>query len=68
MTNTAKLRDKIAEVGITITALARQCGVSRETMHSKIEGSSEFKAPEIHAITQALRLTREERDAIFFDV
>nr|DAN07321.1 MAG TPA: hypothetical protein [Caudoviricetes sp.]DAN81804.1 MAG TPA: hypothetical protein [Caudoviricetes sp.]DAW29301.1 MAG TPA: hypothetical protein [Caudoviricetes sp.] len=37
----------------------------RETLYNKIE-SGNFYASEILALTRALRLTREERDAIFF--
>lgn len=66
MTNTALLKSKIKERGVSITALARLCGVSRETLHSRIAGESEFKGTEIHTITVALRLTRDERDEIFF--
>lgn len=63
--NTEKLRNAIDESGITMTALASKCGMSRETLYNKLE-SGNFYASEIVAITQALRLTKDERDFIFF--
>lgn len=67
MLNAALLTAKVEESGITITALASKCGMTRESYYNKLAGESEFKASEIHALTKVLRLTRAERDAIFFD-
>jgi len=38
----------------------------RETLYNRLNQESEFKASEIAALTLALHLTKEERDAIFF--
>jgi predicted transcriptional regulator len=62
------LRDHIEESGMTITAIARKSGISRQTMYNRIYGKSEFKASEIVAICKVMHLTDKERDLIFFSV
>ena len=49
-----------------VQTLAEKTGILRETLYNKIRGISEFKASEIAALTKALKLTSEQRDAIFF--
>ena len=66
MVNVEMLSHKIDQSGITIVALAAKCGMSRETFYNRMAGKSDFKASEIFALSSALRLSREERDAIFF--
>lgn len=66
MTNTNELQAAIAESGITIVALARKLGITREALYSKIQNKTEFKASEIVALSSALRLSARERDRIFF--
>ncbi len=68
MVNLEALKQYVEDSGISITALAEKCGITRETYYNKISGKSEFKASEIISFSQALRMTREERDSIFFDV
>ena len=64
--NTGKLRVAIDESGMTITALAKKMGISRESLHNKINRKTEFTASEIGVVSDLLRLTSESRDAIFF--
>ena len=66
MTNTQLLHDAINAAGIKRTALAAALNMSMPTFYSRISGKSEFTAPEIVAATTALRLTKKQRDAIFF--
>lgn len=66
MTDVEKLREKISDSGLTITAISRKTGILRETLYNKVSGVSEFKASEIAAISKVLQLSQEERDAIFF--
>ena len=66
MTNVALLREAISNAGISRTALAAMWGMSMPTFYSRISGKSEFTAPEIVAATTSLRLTKKQRDAIFF--
>ena len=55
------LESIISDSGRTMVALAEKTGILRETLYNKIRGISEFKA-----LTKALKLTSEQRDAIFF--
>lgn len=66
MTNTDLLREKITESGMTITHIARAIGITREGFYNKLNNKTEFNAPEIEGLKNLLRLTREERDNIFF--
>lgn len=59
------LESIISDSGMTMVALAEKTGILRETLYNKIRGISEFKASEIAALTKALKLTSEQRDAIF---
>ena len=56
----------ISDSGMTMVSLAEKSGILRETLYNKMRGISEFKASEIAALTRVLKLTREQRDAIFF--
>ena len=60
------LESIISDSGMTMVALAEKTGILRETLYNKIRGISEFKASEIAALTRVLKLTSEQRDAIFF--
>lgn len=66
MTNVEMLRNKMDESGMTVVAISEKSGILRETLYNRMAGKSEFKASEIQALTQVLRLTRKERDDIFF--
>ena len=56
----------ISNSGMTMVSIAEKSGILRETLYNKVRGSSEFKASEIAGLTRALKLTNEQRDAIFF--
>lgn len=66
MTNLELLKEKIEESGMTMVAIARKTGIKRETLYNKLSGKSEFTASEIVAMSKVLRLSVEEREAIFF--
>ncbi len=66
MVDLNKLKTTIDDSGITIVSIAGKIGISREGLYKKLSGEAEFKASEIEKITEALRLSKEERDAIFF--
>ena len=66
MTDMVKLSELIEASGITITALAEKCGMSRETFYNRMAGKSEFKASEIYSLSNVLHMTQTERDSIFF--
>ena len=60
------LESIISDSGMTMVSLAEKSGILRETLYNKMRGISEFKASEIAALTRVLKLTSEQRDAIFF--
>lgn len=60
------LKEKIDESGKTMTHLANILGITREALYNKLAGESEFKISEMNALIRDLRLTKEERDQIFF--
>lgn len=66
MTDSKKLGDEITESGITITAIARKIGITREGFYKKLNNETEFKASEIIALQKILNLSNEKRDEIFF--
>ena len=66
MVNLDLLKSTIDESGITIVSIAGKMGISREGLYKKLSGEAEFKASEIEKMTDALRLSKKERDAIFF--
>ncbi len=66
MTNSKMLSDVISDTGITITAISRRIGITREGFYKKLNNETEFKASEISAIQQILHLTNKKRDEIFF--
>lgn len=65
MTNISDLKEKIKNSGMTMTSIARKSSISRETLYNRLNGIGEFTAPEIVGLTNALKLTRQERDNIF---
>lgn len=66
MTNSKKLNDEISESGITITAIAKKIGITREGFYKKLNNDTEFKASEITALQKILNLSNKKRDEIFF--
>lgn len=67
MVNMDMLRSRIDDSGMTMVALAKKTGILRETLYNRMNGKGDFTASEIVSITKALRLTKAERDGIFFD-
>ena len=66
MVNVELLREKIDQSGMSITFISEKCGISRETFNNRME-KPDFKASEIVSLTNVLRLSREDRDLIFFN-
>ncbi len=65
MTDFEMLESIMKRSGSTIEAISKAAGISRETYYNRKKGIGEFTAKEIVGITNVLRLTTEERDAIF---
>ena len=65
MVNIEKLKTIIDDSGMTMVAISKKSGIKRETLYNRLIGVGEFTASEIVGITNALRLTKAERDDIF---
>lgn len=66
MVDTQLLKAKIKDSGMTVVAISNKSGILRETLYNKINGKSDFTASDITALTKVLKLTKPERDDIFF--
>ena len=66
MPNIEMLKGKISDSGMTMVALSRKSNIVRETLYNRIAGIGEFTASEIVGLTEALHLTKSEREEIFF--
>lgn len=60
------LNKKIKASGKTITHIANAVGITRESLYQKLSGKWDFKLSEVNSLVNDLRLTKEERDEIFF--
>lgn len=65
MPNVEKLKEKIKDSGMTVTAIAEKSNMLRETLYNRLDGRGEFKASEIVSLSDTLRLTKSEREDIF---
>lgn len=66
MTDFEMLNAKIEETGMTIVKLCDRADIKRGTFYARMNGIGEFTASEIEGITRVLKLTRKQRDDIFF--
>lgn len=66
MTDTKKLKAKIAEKGLKKNFLAKACGVTPRTFSDKVNGKRPFVQNEILVLKSLLVLSDEEITAIFF--
>lgn len=67
MTNTELLKKAIEDSGIKVGRLLVITNIkSYATFRGRMNNETEFTASEIQALTDALRLTPEQRDQIFF--
>ena len=66
MTNTELLRAAIERSGYKKTYIAQRIGLTYQGYLNKERGESELRQSEIEGICDLLRLTAEEKEAIFF--
>ena len=66
MIDYAKLKGLMAERGLEVTKLANLLGISRQAASNKVNGKSPISLTDARTIAEALSMTKEERDAIFF--
>lgn len=61
MVNTKLLLEEIEAVGVTKTALAEKCGITRQALDNKLNGKSIITADEACNLASALRITDTNR-------
>lgn len=66
MSDIALLKERIDDSGMTMVAIARKARISRVTLYNRLNGTGEFTAPEIVGLTNALNLSKADREKIFF--
>lgn len=67
MANVKKLKEKVSDSGMTTTAVCVKSGILRETFYNRLAGKGDFTASEIVGLTNALHLSKREREEIFFN-
>jgi len=60
------LISKIDEINIPISTITEKLGISRQAFYNRINGKCEFKVSEVEKVCEILRLTADEKSAIFF--
>ena len=66
MTDLNLLKKTIKNRGYMLSYIAAKLDVCRQTLYSRLKGRSEFTDEEIETLVRVLRLTREERNKIFW--
>lgn len=66
MTDFVLLNEIIKNSGMPMTVIALRSGIRRETLYNRLKGIGDFTASEIVALTKTFKLTKSERDNIFF--
>ena len=61
-----KLKGRIVECGYSVPSMAREIGISRQALYTKMRGVRQFRADEIARLTEILHLTSAEAWDIFF--
>jgi predicted transcriptional regulator len=65
--NIELLKSKIAESGMTKTAIAERTNMTRATLYNRLLGKGDFTVSEVDKLSKALHLMKADRDRIFFD-
>ena len=67
MINTQYLEEKIKQSGKKKEYLARKCGITRQSLSSKIRNDSQFTVDQVAVLCKELDITRAaEKESIFF--
>lgn len=67
MTDTEMLKDAIKSSGYKMEFLAGKCGITRQSLTSKVQNESDFKANEIKILCDLLGITElSKKERIFF--
>ena len=65
MANIKELKRVIDDSGMTIVAISKKSGIARGTIYNRLNGIGDFTTAEIVGLTDALRLSKKQRDYIF---
>ena len=60
------LKKFISDSGIPLSTIAKRANIKRCTMYSRLNGKGDFTAFEIVGLTDALKLSKADRERIFF--
>ena len=67
MTDTARVRQLIAEKGLKLEYIAKCLGISRYCLSQKLDNKSEFKTGEVQMLCNILGITSlEMKEELFF--
>lgn len=66
MFNQNLLRAKMIEKGVTALSICNEIGICEATFYRKVSRDGDFSRFEIGRISELLKLTKQERDNIFF--
>lgn len=66
MTNTSLLEQYIEKSGYKKSFIAKQLGITAYCFSLKLNNKSEFKANEIAILCELLKISAEDKEAIFF--
>ena len=67
MPDMERLNQVIEESGMKVSVIAAKTGIHRVTLYHRLKGRGEWKASEIKNISDALHLSKPERDKIFLN-
>lgn len=61
-----KLKGKVVEQGLTMTAFAKEIGMDYSSLYRRLEGQVSFTVSDVETITRVLHLDNGEIMGIFF--
>ncbi len=67
MTNTNKLKGRIAEMGYTLSSFSEAVGISRPCLRKRINGLADFKVSEIERVCAVLKIEKTDIGDYFFN-
>lgn len=66
MSDISLLKERISGSGMTMVSVAKKAKIGRVTLYNRLKGHGEFTAPEIVGLSNALGLSKADREKIFF--
>lgn len=66
MTDTEMLRERLKDSGYKMYFIAEHLGLSYQGFLNKVDGKTEFVAPEIKKLCELLNIGLEDKEKIFF--